>query len=155
VAQCHSAGKTQNCTGLWPPGTPPEQLISTAHESWTSTNDIGHDIDVVQDGHTVRVTVVECHADGELADGQAAFTCIGVSPPSAAPLQTIEVQGAGPSDVGHDIDVHVHESRAGRYLTADKAPLPYIIFGSGCVAAVCAVIAIVRRLRDSRPKLVP
>jgi uncharacterized coiled-coil protein SlyX len=154
VAQC-TAGKPQHCTGLWPPSAQPEQMISIAHESWTSTNDIGHDIDVVQDGRTVRVTVVQCHSDGELADGQAAFTCTGVSPPSHAPLQAIDVKGASQSDVGHVIDVHVHESRAGRYLSADNDPVPYLIFGSGCVAAVCAVIAIVRRFRYSRPKLVP
>lgn len=154
VAQC-TGGKLSKCTGLWPPSAQPEQIISVVHESWTSTNDVGHDINVVQDGRTTRVTIVQCHSDGELADGEAAFTCTGVSPPSHAPLQAIEVKGATQSDVGHNIDVHVHESPAGRYLTADKDPVPYLMFGSGCVAAVCAVVATVRRLRYSRSKLVP
>jgi hypothetical protein len=137
VVECQSAGKSVNCTGLWPPGGAPEQMIPIADGKWT---DVGRDIDIVHDGHPVRVTVVECHVDGE------SLGCTGVSPPSAVPLQTIRVAGAGRSDVGHDIDVHVHQGRV-TSVTADNDQTPYLMIATGCVAAVFAVIAFVRRLR--------
>jgi hypothetical protein len=137
VVECQAAGKSVNCTALWPPGGAPEQIVPIASGKWT---DVGHDMDVVQDGHSVRVTVVECHVDDESLD------CTGVSPPSAAPLKTIRVEGADLSDVGHDIDVHVHHGRV-TSVTADEDKTPYLMLATGCVAAVFAVIAIVRRLR--------
>jgi hypothetical protein len=142
VVECQTAGKSVNCIALWPPGGAPEQIIPIADGRWT---DVGHDIDVVHDGHSVRVTVVECHVDDEALD------CTGVSPPSAAPLKMIRVEGANLGDVGHyiDVHVHVHQGRA-TSVTADEDQTPYVMVATGCVMAVLAVIAIVRRLRHPR-----
>jgi hypothetical protein len=140
VVECLSAGKSVNCTGLWPPGGAPEQIIPIADGKWT---DVGRDIDVVQDGHSVRVTVVECHSEDE------SLGCSGVSPPSAVPLKTIRVEGADYSDVGHDVDVHVHQGRV-TSVTVDKDFMPYVMCATGCAAAVFAVIAVARRLKHPR-----
>ena len=145
VVECQQAGKSVNCAALWPPSSTPEKLVPYDGGKWT---DVGHDIDVVQDGRSVRVTVVECHVTGE------SLGCTGVSPPSTTPLQTVPVQGAEWGDVGHDIDVHLHSSQAGggQSLSADNDHTPYYMLAAGCGVLVWAAVSAVRRRRKPDPQ---
>jgi hypothetical protein len=145
IVECQQAGKSVNCTALWPPSSTPEELIPYDGGKWT---DVGHDIDVIQDGRSVRVTVVECHVAGE------SLGCTGVSPPSTTPLQTVPVQGADWGDVGHDIDVHVHNGQSvnRRSFSADKDHTGVAMLAAGCGALVWATVSALRRRRKPDPQ---
>jgi hypothetical protein len=142
VVECQPAGKSISCKALWPPPNPaPQEIIPIANATWL---DEGKTMDVVGGGRTVRVTVVECHVH------DSAIDCTGVSPPIAGPPQTIDVSGADAGDIGHDINVHLHQG-VSLYATADDDPTPYAMLAFGGGAAVAAVILLVLRIvRRSR-----
>jgi hypothetical protein len=141
VVECQLIGKSTSCKALWPPpDLAPQGIVPIANADWRYN---GQTVDVVRDGRTVRVTVVECHVH------YSAIDCTGVSPPSITPLQTIDVQGADGGDVGHDIDAHLHQNPYLR-ATADDNPTPYLMLTFGGGAAVAAVVlSVLRMVRPS------
>jgi hypothetical protein len=91
-------------------------------------------------GVPARMTVVSC-TRGQL------FTCSGLlagKGTGPAADRAIFILGAGPEDVGHDIDVHF-DPHSGFAPIADADWMPLLILGAGGVSGVCAVFFIVTR----------
>ena len=107
---------------------------------------------VQHSGVPARVTVRQCHEPGtrisdrafEYAFGQA---CTGSQ---ESHDRFLEFWGVYPSDVGHDIPVHISRG-TGVFDEAvpDAWIVPPIALGIGSVLGVAAVIGIVRRLRSA------
>jgi hypothetical protein len=138
VIGCQHVGKGgTSCTGVLPVGDVAMRLVPVPKASWT---DVGHQVDLDDDGHTVPVTVAECHdADGSL-------TCTGVSPPSPTPLGTIEVRGASFGEIGRILGVRIHRGDS-PYARATGDRTPYVYLAFGCVMAVCVPAAAGRHPR--------
>jgi len=98
-------------------------------------------------GTPARLTVLECDKPRGWSD-YVFGNCRG-SPSSATHGRYIEFWGAGPDDVGHEIDVHI-TSGTGVFDEAivDGWILPSVLLAAGCVLAVGTVVAIVVRLRQ-------
>lgn len=98
-------------------------------------------------GVPARMTVVSCTSGHD-------FACRGVlagQVTGPASDRAIVIMGAGPEDVGHDINVHF-DRHSGFAPITDADPTPLLMLGVGVVCGVCAVVFVVIRRQYPRVK---
>ena len=101
-------------------------------------------------GVPARITVLSCHG---VKDTDCWGVLRHVGPNGLYTEQEMYIDGTDRNDIGHDVDVHIHND--GRSPIADTGifPAPLMMIAAGALAGIAAVVAAVmrRQLSQRRP----